>query len=615
MIPRFISDPDPEIFLSENFLVFDLETTNIDKGSALNKENRLLLSGWTRDGEDIFVCDGNEYEQEHLLWEIENRDFIVAQGSKFDLQWLQRMGVDISKVMVFDTMIAEYVILGNIRKPLDLGSIADGYGYGTKDPYVDLCMKSGICPSTLPYSMLEKRVTKDVKQTYQIFKDQLALLQSQGKLKVFFTKCLLTPVLADIEKNGMCLDEEVVTQEYFKYTNEYIEVEQALDKLTGGINPNSHKQKAEFIYGTLGFKELRDRAGNKIRTAKDQPKTDGDTIALLKATTPEQRAFKTLKKEHGRLGAALSKNLEFFYRVCKEHAGIFTARFNQTIARTGRLTSSGLTIEFADGKKLGVQFQNLPRIFKRLFKARKKGWKIREDDARQLEFRVAGYLGRDATILTFIESGDDIHQYSADTLTAASRSRVSRQDAKAYTFKPLYGGRSGTKAQVSYYEAFRDRFKGITAAQDRWIKTVLKDKELTLDTGQVFYWPDTRTTVSGFITNTNNICNYPVQYLATAEIIPIALIKLWHEIKDQGLSSFIVNTVHDSIITELYLPEEKQYNDIVLDAMTTYVYFYLKQVYNIEFFIPLGVGSKVGDHWSEGEEVKYESVSPYKLDG
>ena len=114
---------------------------------------------------------------------------------------------------------------------------------------------------------------------------------------------------------------------------------------------------------------------------------------------------------------------------------------------------------------------------------------------------------------------------------------------------------------------------------------------------------------SGYVTNTTQICNYPVQGFATADIIPIALTYLWHRLKEEGLQSFIVNTIHDSAVLEEHPDEGDIVREIGVDCFTNCVYTYLKKVYNIEFNVPLGTGYKSGKFWTEGEEIS-ESVEP-----
>jgi len=74
--------------------------------------------------------------------------------------------------------------------------------------------------------------------------------------------------------------------------------------------------------------------------------------------------------------------------------------------------------------------------------------------------------------------------------------------------------------------------------------------------------------------------------------------------KAAKLQSFMVNTIHDSVIMEVHPDEVNVIKDLGVDSFTHSVYNYLKSVYNIIFNVPLGIGSKFGTHWSEGKEEK-----------
>jgi len=148
ILPPHILDPDPEIYLSKDYSTVDVETTNEEKGSATNPNNRLLLTSYSRQGrKGIESVWGNEYQAAETLDEIADSTFIIAHNAKFELQWFQRAGVDTSKVVVWDTLLAEYVIAGNRRVRLDLDSVAKKYGVGQKESIVSLLIKGGVCPS------------------------------------------------------------------------------------------------------------------------------------------------------------------------------------------------------------------------------------------------------------------------------------------------------------------------------------------------------------------------------------------------------------------------------------------------------------------------------------
>lgn len=417
---------NPEIYFSDNYIVLDFETTNKDKGSSYNLENKIVYSSWT-DGKEYKSIIGNEYEITPLLNDIEKADFIVAQNAKFELGWLARCGMDISKLVVYDTMIGQYVINGNRKTPLHLDYLCKKYKLKTKNNLIKILMEGGICPSEMPLSILTHYGDDDVRNTHQIFLKQREELKQLGLIPVFFTRCLLTPVLADIEKNGMFLDRERVEKIYARKFRELEEVNHQLNLLTDGINPNSGKQVAEFLYDTLGFAEIKDRMGKPIRGSGGNRKTDSETIHALVPRNKKQKEFLELKKKQSELNAEVTKALEKFYE-CVQADGILYANFNQTITQTHRLSSNGKP-------PYAIQFQNFPRKFKPLFKARNKGWKIGEADGAQLEFRVAAHCGKDVAAREAIENKFDVHTFTAKTLTEAGQP-TDRQGAKAHTFKP-----------------------------------------------------------------------------------------------------------------------------------------------------------------------------------
>jgi len=614
-LPDHIQNPNPKVYLKENYCVLDFETTNKEKGTATNRDNAIVLSVWK--DPDYHVDWGDEFNLAELLASIEKCLFLIGHNAKFELQWLRRCGADLTQIVAWDTQIAEYCIQGNRHARLSLDEVAKRYGYGGKESLVSMMIKGGVCPSEIHRPWLRRYCIKDVELTEKVFKAQLTWIMENNPelLNVVYTRCLLTPVLADIEFNGVCLDEERVNEEYKETVTKYAKLSRELEEFDGGLNWNSPKQVAEFIYDELGFTEPTDRRGNAIRTATGQRSASVSTLALLSPRNKRQRGFLGSYKKRNKIKSALDKNLEFFKGVIDEQHSIFNASFNQTVTRTHRLSSSGRPTVFErDGKKRSVQFQNLPRIYKRLFRARYDHWKIGEGDGAQLEFRVAAFLGQDGRAKQDIADGVDVHTFTASVLHECTEAQVKkewRQDAKADTFKPLFGGQSGTSAQQRYYKAFREKYTGVTTTQREWIDDVLRTKELKTITGLKFYWPDTYMSKSGYVSNTTNISNYPIQSFATADIIPIVVVYQWHKMKAAEMESFIINTIHDSTITEVHPEEIELYKKIVVQSFTEDLVDYLDTVYNIQFNVPLGVGLKLSDNWGDGEEIKYEYKSRF----
>lgn len=594
-----------------SFVVLDFETTTLDYGSALNKENELLLACWyvvTPDGVEKKSCWGDEYEQQELEADIASADFVVAQNAKFELGWMRRMGIELRDVLVFDTMLAEWVLAGNRKWNLHLDGMSKKYGLGQKLSLSTIMIKAGIDTRLIPKKWLEPYCFQDVELTYQLFLRQRELLQKEGQLHIALTRNLCCAALADIEFNGCQLDKARVREEYEAAITAFHDVEEQLEGLAEGVNLSSGKQLAEFVYGKLGFSIPKDQRGNPILTSKGAPSTRADTLTLLKPETKEQEQFLELYKTRNKLYALLSKNLEFFKRVVEEKDGVFYGAYNQGFTQTHRLSSSGRPMLFKGMKKAkGAQLQNLPRQYKRLFTAHEDGWVVMEADGAQLEFRVAAQVGADDVAVYDITHGTDIHSVTAETLTKAGEP-TTRQQAKASTFAPLYGGGGKTKAQKAYAEFFKKKYHGIASTQDGWSHEVLNTGKLELPWGMKFYWPDTKMSRTGYISNTTSIYNYPIQSLATADIIPIALVYFWQLTRDMPLTIF--NTVHDSIVSRVKEEVVDEAMQIAKECLTTYVYEHLSTVYGYEFDqVPLGVGSKVAKHWGETKKEHVWSVS------
>lgn len=624
-LPSFLTNPDPNIYHSDNYVALDFETTNIEKGSALNPKNRIVLAVW-RDKNGYRYRWGGELDMAPLVEACNGADFLVAHNAKFELQWLHRCGYDVGSRPVFDTMVGEWVHNGN--KPVGLFASLDDClqrrGYTGKDSTVAGLIKAGVCPSDIPRSLLLKYCVGDVIGTDHLFKAQLAECEGTRLLPVIFTRCLATPVLADIERNGLHLDSSRVEEEYLQTMVAYTEACAEMDALTGGINHKSPIQVAHFVYGELGFEELCDKQGNPIRNAPSkqfpdgQPKTNEETLLSLRATKPKQKRFIQLKKDLAKLSSALDKNLSLFVGACREYDSMIYGELNQCSTVTHRLASSGRRMKFEMFPKMkGCQFQNLPRKYKKLFSARKEDWLIGEVDGSQLEFRVAGDLGNDATIKKEIDEGYDVHSYTQQVINAAGKQKISRTAAKKHTFKPLYGGQSGTKAEKAYYQAFADKYHELVFTQEGWCLDVAETKRLVTPWGFVFHWPQASVSVTKYgkpyLNVRTSVMNAPIQCLATAEIIPIALVYFWHRSRNSDI--VLVNTVHDSIIAEFPASCRELFLELGVQCLTHDVYQYLHEVYNYDFKVPLGVGFKIGKHWGElpegEEEISVSVPSPY----
>ena len=261
----------------------------------------------------------------------------------------------------------------------------------------------------------------------------------------------------------------------------------------------------------------------------------------------------------------------------------------QCVTATGRLSSRD------------PNFQNQPRgatfPIRKAVISRFKNGKVMEMDFAQLEFRTAVFLAQDKQGMEDVINGVDVHQYTADIIG------VSRQEAKAHTFKPLYGGVTGTENEKRYYDAFKEKYKDIARWHEKLQTEAIQHKVVKLPTGREYAFPGAQRQAWGGSTFSTQIKNYPVQGFATADIVPITCIEVYKLMKEAKLKSVLVNTVHDSIVVDIH-PDEEQDVINLFSKGAGNVIPRLKQQYNIDFNVPLDVEMKIGYNWLKLNEVK-----------
>lgn len=598
-------DLDPSIYRSNNYVVLDFETTNKDHGSPVCRDNALVLACWYSGAQcgatqepRIHSVFGSEFEQQELAEAISHADFIIAYHAKFECGWLKRCGVELRDLIVYDPMLGEFCLAGNLKLVggLSLDATLKRYSIAGKMRYVSALIESGVCPSRIAQTDLKAYCICDVRRTHDLFLRQRERIFDSGLEKVLYGRCLQTPMLADLETRGVDLSPERVRALSKDVLRDYGRSTEELGGFCGAVNWDSPKQVAGLLYDKLGFEEARDYRGKPIRTDTGARSASVDTIGLLKPTSTSQVRFKKLWD----VLAPLKKQvliLEKMRGICDEDGGHFWATYNQAIAGNHRLTSTG--------GKWGLQLQNQPRSFKKLFCSGRKGCKLAEGDSPQLEFRTAIDLTGDPIGLADVLARADVHSLTS------SVTGLPRPEAKPHTFKPVYGGKSGPPRLRRYYRAFNERYRVMYDGQMGWVYRVLEDKQLTIATGLTFYWPDIEVTPSGFITFTPQIFNYPVSSLATADIAQLSLLLVWHGIA--GWGSYICNTVHDAGVADVPEEEACKFEELMVQSYTQDIYDVLHKLYGYSFHTPLGLGYKYGDFWGEGEERKYEPDKRFKF--
>jgi len=249
--------------------------------------------------------------------------------------------------------------------------------------------------------------------------------------------------------------------------------------------------------------------------------------------------------------------------------------------------------------------QNMPRggtfPIKRVFISRWDGGKIIESDFAQLEFRTAAFLAQDKTAMQEIDTGFDVHSYTAKVISDAGQP-TSRQEAKAHTFAPLFGatGYGRSKAEAAYYKQFVEKYKGIARWHSRLGDEAVNEGKITNVSGRQYAFPDVHRRENGSVSHFTMIKNYPVQGFATGDVVPVVLIELDRLLKP--MQSCLVNSVHDSMVIDTH-PDE--IDDVLgtINLINSNLNDMIQKEYDIKVNVPLLLESKIGDNWLDTKDV------------
>lgn len=275
--------------------------------------------------------------------------------------------------------------------------------------------------------------------------------------------------------------------------------------------------------------------------------------------------------------------------------GKLHAQFNQCTAKTSRLSSSN------------PNFQNQPKKFpvRRCVVSRFEGGQICEIDYSGLEFRAAGLLSGDEQIKDDILNGKDVHKQTASIINQCPEEEVSksmRQNAKAYTFAPLYGGMGANEAPhvQAYFKEYFQIYKGLAAWHKSLADGVLRDGIVRTPSGREFYFPNAKRLRAGRVTNHTQVVNFPCQSFATADIVPLACVRAFRIFKQKGFKSKLILTVHDSLVVDLYPGEQDEVIAALVWAMRD-IGPEMKERFNFDLFLPLDVEAEIGLNWLDTE--------------
>lgn len=554
------------IILTKEIISLDTETTGTDAMSA----ELVGMSFSYKENQAFYVPVPQDREEAQKIVDkfkpvFENvKSIKVGQNIKYDMIVLANYGVSI-KGQMFDTMIAHYVLQPELHHGMDyLAEVYLKYDTIKIEELIGAKGKNQRNMRDLSPTDIYKYACEDADVTLKLKNILEKELETNGVKKLFEEiEMPLVPVLAYIERNGVRIDTEALKETSRHFTIRMCEIEEEIYKLAGmEFNVSSPKQVGEVLFDRLKIVE------KAKKTKTGQYVTSEEVLESLKGK--HQIVEKIL--DYRGLKKLLSTYVDALPELINPKTGRIHTSFNQTVTATGRLSSSNpnlqnIPVRDDDGKEIRKAF--IPDDGCEFFSA----------DYSQIELRIMAHLSEDDNMIEAFREEQDIHAATAAKIYKINMDEVTREQrskAKTANFGIIYGisvfglaerlnvDRKEAKELIDGYfenypkvKAYMD--ESIRSARDKgYIETIFKRKR---------YLPDINSrnaVVRGYAER--NAINAPIQGSA-ADIIKVAMIRIYKRFMDEGIKSKMILQVHDELNFSVLREEKEKVQQIVISEM------------------------------------------------
>ena len=486
-----------------------------------------------------------------LLWKDFFEDNAIKKTGhniKYDMEVLAQSGIALHGI-AFDSMLASYLLKPGTRS-YSMDDLAGVYLDYTPIPITDLIGsgKDQKSMKEVPLFELARYACEDADVTLRLYDLFLKQLTEEKLLDVLQTIELpLLDVLVHMEMTGVQIDSRVLTTLSHKVVQRISELEKVIWEQAGEtFNINSPKQLQVILFERLNLSTV------GIKKTQTGYSTAARELDLLSGAHP----IIDLLLEYRELAKLKSTYIDTLPELIDSSTKRIYATFNQTIAATGRLSSTdpnlqNIPVRTALGQEIREAF------------VAKDGFVLVQADYSQLELRIAAHMARDSKMLAAFASGQDIHRATAASVFGVSLDGVTddmRRQAKTLNFGVLYGmgpQSFARSAQVSVEEArsFIDRYKreysGIEAFIEHTISQAKESGYVETLFGRKRYVPELHSNNAAIRSSAERMAfNFPIQG-TEADILKKAMVRLYTEMQATYPSSAIILTVHDELVCEV----------------------------------------------------------------
>lgn len=513
----------------------------------------------------------------------------IGHNLKYDFQILWQHCVELKPLSV-DTMVASYLLNPGSRQHNLDGAVFAEFGHEMQpiEALIGPKGKNQITMEFVPVEQLAWYSAEDADYTFRLSRRLTAKLEKIAVLGLFEkVEMPLVRVLADMELAGVKLDVDQLNELAKKARQEITAIEAKIFKEAGTeFNVSSPLQLKEVLFEKMKISS----AG--LGKTKTGISTAADQLEKLKSAHP----IVPMIMEYRELSKVASTYLEALPELVQKKTGRVHTSFNQTVAATGRLSSSepnlqNIPIRSAWGAEIRKAF------------IADQGNKILALDYSQIELRIVASIANDPKMIQSFMVGEDIHARTAAEVYGVPLDQVTknqRRAAKTINFGVLYGlGVHGLAqgADLTRDEArdFIDRYFALYAKVAEYLEETktLAHKLGYVETlfGRRRYLPEINSNNPMIRAGAERMAiNHPVQGTA-ADLMKMAMVAIAKSLPSVSASSRMTMQVHDELVFEVPLSDVDTVAEFAREEMTTVA----------KLKVPIEVAVEVGSSWGEME--------------